>query len=93
MEEIDNLQVGSLVTSTKGRDEKKVYLVLKKVDENYYLLVDGDHKKLANPKLKKIKHIKSLNIVLEKLQTKINENSKIFDSEIYSAIKKALENK
>lgn len=92
MKNIGTFEVGDLVVSTKGRDEGTVYVIINKVDQNYVRLVDGNYKKFINPKLKKTKHIKLLNIKLEKIEAKIKENIKIFDSEIYSAIKKALEN-
>jgi large subunit ribosomal protein L14e len=92
MKNIDTFEVGDLVVSTKGRDAGTTYVIINKVDSNYVRLVDGNHKKFINPKLKKTKHIKLLNIKLEKIEAKIKENTKIFDSEVYSAIKKALEN-
>lgn len=89
----DYVQIGCLVESTQGRDKGRIYMITKVVDKNYALLVDGDIKKQQNPKLKKLKHVKSLNIKLEKIEKKLNENTKVFDTEVYSAIKKALENK
>lgn len=91
MEEESKLQVGSLVRSKAGRDITRVYMIKQLVDSNYVLLVDGNFKKIANPKLKKIKHLELLHITLEKIKTKLENNMKVFDSEIYSAIKKALE--
>jgi ribosomal protein L14E/L6E/L27E len=91
MKQIDNFQVGSLVTSKAGRDTGRIYMILRFVDDNYVELVDGNHRKMRNPKLKKIKHLISLSITLEKIKTKLEENLKVFDTETYSAIKKALE--
>ena len=54
MEEIDNLQVGYLVVSTQGRDSGRTYLIMNKIDDNHCLLVEGNHKKMINPKLKKL---------------------------------------
>lgn len=87
----DNLQLGYLVKSIKGRDKDNIYLIITRPNQQYMRLVDGNHRKLINPKLKKIKHIKPLDIKIDKLQQKLLENVKIFDSEIYSAIKKAFE--
>jgi|AntRauTorcE11897_2_1112592.scaffolds.fasta_scaffold00001_399 ribosomal protein L14E/L6E/L27E len=93
MEDTDSINSGYLVESLQGRDKGRIYLVLNKVNNLYVKLVDGTHKKIINPKLKKLKHIKPLNIKLDKIQHKLSENAKVFDSEIYSAIKKALESK
>lgn len=87
----ENLQVGYLVESIQGRDKNERYLILTRPDNNYTRLVNGSSRKLINPKLKKIKHIKPLDIKLEKIQEKLLNNVKIFDSEVYSAIKKSFE--
>ncbi len=81
------VEVGDLVVSKAGRDKDSIYLVFAKISEDFVLLVDGNHKKLDNPKLKKIKHVKSLNIRAEKLADKIKHDIKIFDEEVFSAIK------
>jgi|LGVF01.2.fsa_nt_gb ribosomal protein L14E/L6E/L27E len=90
MEEGSNLQTGYLVVSTKGRDAGVVYLIASRPCEDYMRLVNGDHRKLINAKLKKQKHVRALDIKLNKIEEKFKNNVKIFDSEIYSAIKKAL---
>lgn len=86
-EETENL-IGHLVHSTQGRDNGKAYLVWQVIDENFVLLVDGDARKIANPKKKRIKHIEISSIVLENIKNKILNNLKVFDAEIYSNIKK-----
>jgi len=91
MEQVSNLQVGSLVKSKAGRDEGRIYMVYHLVDSQYVELVDGNFKKTINPKLKKEKHLELLNITLDKIKAKLESNMKVFDSEIYSAIKKAFE--
>ena len=87
----DNLQVGCLAVSKAGRDKGNIYLILSRQDEQYVRLVDGNHRKIFNPKLKKIKHIQPLDIEISKIKEKLLNNVKVFDSEIYSAIKKAVD--
>lgn len=91
MEQDSNIQVGSLIRSLKGRDEGQIYVVYHIVDSQYVELVDGNFRKLANPKLKKVKHLELLPITLDKIKVKLESNMKVFDSEIYSAIKKSLD--
>ena len=50
----------TLVVSLAGNDKGKVFVVLKTVDENYVLYADGRKRRVDNPKLKKIRHIKVL---------------------------------
>lgn len=92
MENANSFQTGCLVKSTAGRDKDHIYMIYRQVDKDYVLLVDGNFRKSINPKLKKIKHIDSLHIVVDKIKTKLEQNMKVFDSEIYSAMKKALQN-
>lgn len=88
----NSFQVGSLVKSNAGRDKYHIYMIYRQVDKDHVLLVDGNFRKSIKPKLKKIKHIDSLHIVLDKIKNKLEQNMKVFDSEIYSAMRKALVN-
>lgn len=78
--------IGSLVMSTNGRDGGNIYLVYN-VEGSYVYLVDGDYRKIKNQKKKNIKHIKKLDIQSLSIKEKIEQNLKVFDSEIYSFIK------
>lgn len=90
----ENYEIGSYVLSTKGRDCNQVSIIYKILDNDYVLLVDGKGKKLLKPKKKNKKHLKCTGVVNCKLAEKINTGMKIFDAEIYSAIRKAeLDNK
>lgn len=51
-----NLQVGSLVISTYGKDKGQLYFV-KEITEKRVLLVNGYSKTLEKPKTKNLKHI------------------------------------
>ena len=61
------IKVGSVVFSKAGRDAGSFYVVTEIVDENYVKIADGDLRRIDTPKLKKIKHLKTEGIVLEKL--------------------------
>lgn len=82
---MDNL-IGNLCISTNGRDAENEYLIYSH-NGNYCFLVDGNAKKIMNPKKKNIKHIKLLGIESKVIKEKIQKNQKVFDSEIYSFIK------
>ena len=48
---------GRLVISKQGRDAKRPFIILKELDADYMLIADGDLRKLARPKRKKVKHL------------------------------------
>lgn len=81
------LSLGSVVVSTQGRDEGRLYLVSENIDKDYVLVVDGDIRKFANPKKKRIKHLKATGEVCDTIADKLKTQKKVFDAEVYSALK------
>lgn len=70
------MQIGFLVKSKQGRDKGKVYIIYDLVDKDFVKLVDGDKRKIDNPKLKRVKHI-------EVVEFNSNfDKSKFIDSDI-----------
>lgn len=67
---------GEIVRSLKGRDKDKVYLVYEVLDKDFVKLVNGQTKKIDNPKKKRIKHIE----VVGKLPQDAKQN--LLDSDI-----------
>lgn len=84
---MSNLVIGSVVFSKKGRDSGSYYMVFECINEDYVLIVDGRKRKLINPKLKKIKHLKNSGKILESIAEKIILSKQIFDQEIYKALR------
>lgn len=82
------LKVGSVVYSRAGRDEGRFYVVIEIVDDSYVLIADGDVRKLAKPKKKKIKHLKNMAEVLDGIAEKLLIGTRIYDAEIFSALRK-----
>lgn len=82
-----NIKIGSFVKSKQGRDKDNIYIV-KEIFDDRTVLVDGYGKKFANPKTKNIKHIEPLGLVNQSIADKFLSNKKVFDEEVYSAIKK-----
>lgn len=75
------VQVGSVVLSTAGRDEGRLFVVIESLDEQYVLLSDGSTHKVEHPKKKKRKHLKlvrePLAGIVERLSTGKTENHEI----------------
>lgn len=78
--------IGNLALSNRGRDKGNIYLIYNASVSEVYL-VDGNTRKIINPKKKNIKHIKLLDVQSSNIKDKIEKNLKVFDSEIYSFIK------
>jgi len=74
------MEVGTIVKSCAGRDKNKVYCVYELVDKDFVTLVDGQTRKLENPKRKRTKHLEILNS--SDLKQKLEQGQKIYDSDI-----------
>ena len=86
---MNEIAIGSIVVSTAGRDEGNAYIVVSQSGD-FVSLADGKARTMANLKKKRIKHLKPTGIKVEAIADKLNTNKKVFDSEIYSAIKKSM---
>lgn len=66
------VDIGQVVKSVQGRDKGKLFLIFKVLSSDYVLLVDGETRKINNPKKKKIKHLmvykQKNNDIIEKLK-------------------------
>ncbi|MFA6860091.1 MAG: KOW domain-containing RNA-binding protein [Clostridia bacterium] len=80
--------IGEIVTSISGRDVNTNYIVIKNVDDDFVYVANGKTKFLEKPKLKRKKHLKSKNQILEVIKEKLVSNKKVYDEEIFSAFRK-----
>ncbi len=81
------ITLGSVVYSRAGRDKGRFFLVVEIVDSDFVRIADGKTRLLAKAKLKKIKHLKNEGEVIQKIADKLANNTKIFDAELFSALK------
>ncbi|WP_300409513.1 KOW domain-containing RNA-binding protein [Lagierella sp.] len=65
MDQYKELVEGQVVRSLTGRDKGKFQLVLRLLDKDYVMVVDGKRRKLENPKKKKIKHLQKTKTIFE----------------------------
>lgn len=82
------ISVGSVVYSRAGRDEGRFYVVYEIIDDGNVTIVDGDVRKVAKPKKKKLKHLKNTGEVLEPIAEKIRGGEKLYDRTVFEALKK-----
>lgn len=88
LEESHSYKTGAVVRSTKGRDAGRLFLIVGELDDPYVLIADGDLRRLGKPKKKKIKHLAQTGVTLELIKEKLENQKKVFDAELRSALKK-----
>ncbi|MBC2578420.1 KOW domain-containing protein [Peptostreptococcus russellii] len=84
----ENLSVGQLVKASCGRDQGKLFFIVRIVDEDYVMISDGKSRKLDKPKLKKIKHLNIHKFVDVKIKELLLNGDNITDSLIRAEIDK-----
>lgn len=83
-----DISTGQFVKSKSGRDKDKIFIIIEIVDEVYVRIVDGDLRRVENPKLKKVKHVSKMNKVSDEIQQKLINNRKVTNQMIRREIEK-----
>ena len=76
------LQTGSVVLSRAGRDEGRILAVLREVDEDFVLTVDGKLRTMEKPKKKRRRHLRPTGRVLEEMKSRIENGQTVYDHEL-----------
>lgn len=84
------IDLGSFVKSLAGRDKGQIFIVVG-VEDNYVYIVDGDIRKVENPKRKKIKHVELTRYFDENIAERISKKNKITNQDIKRVIKEIQE--
>lgn len=84
------LRKGQLVKSRAGRDQDSNYLVYD-WDNQFVYVVDGEYKRLKNPKKKNIRHLWYSNKVDEVINNKFENDEKITNKDIREALERLLQ--
>ena len=82
----ENFQFGRLVRSRQGRDAGRYFVITGLREENYASISDGAVRRLSAPKKKKLKHLELCPEEIPAVRAKLEAGSKVFDSELKSAI-------
>ncbi len=88
----ESIEPGRVVVSTAGRDRGKFYLVLMKGADNRVYVVNGETRKLSNPKRKNKKHLRPCPEISMVINEKIKTGLKVMDIEIRKALREATAN-
>lgn len=86
------LEPGQLVVSTAGRDRGKFYLVLEETLDNKVNVVDGEIRKVANPKRKNKKHLRPYPEISSEVTHRMKAGLKITDLDVRKALKEMITN-
>lgn len=81
-----DFQPGDSVLSKAGRDKGKIFVVLAVREPDYIIIADGDLRRIENPKLKKVKHVRHTGIKLPTIAEKIKAGERISNSDIRKAL-------
>lgn len=82
------LEVGRVAESLQGRDRGRYFVILQILDEQYVLLADGDTRKLAHPKKKKVKHLHAKPALVPGIAEGL-ESRRLLDSDLRKALSAA----
>ena len=78
--------LGALVRSKAGRDKGRSFTVVEVLDENHVRVADGDLRKLASPKKKKLRHLAVSGVWLPQVRAKLLSGAPLTDAELRKAI-------
>ena len=79
--------IGGICKRTQGRDKDRYYIIKIIYPDGAVGLVDGNFKKLADPKRKNLKHLRLLPEKADAIAEKLADGRQVFDTEVYSALK------
>lgn len=89
--EVKNLQnndlIGKVVLSICGRDKDHYYVIVKKLNDDYYLLSNGRTKTIQMPKKKKLKHFTVLEDVNDEIKASVISQDRGADLKIKKFLK------
>jgi len=85
---VKTARIGGICKSLQGRDKGRYYIITRVEAVGTVYVVDGNFKKLASPKKKNLKHLYLLPETAESIGAKLTEGKQVFDTEVFSALKK-----
>jgi len=80
-------QIGHLVSSIKGRDRGKFYLVVGIESQSMVRVADGEARKVENPKRKNIKHLNFFEVIAGEVSDKALSGKRITNADIRKELK------
>ena len=82
------VEIGRVVYSKCGRDEGRIFLVIAEQDEEFVFIADGDTHRVAKPKKKRRKHLKTTQTLDQNLREMILKGAMPEDHMIRASLSK-----
>jgi len=73
---------GRIVLSKQGRDQGRLFVIMKVVDDQYVEMANGSSRKAAHPKRKKIKHLHPKPVLAETIAACLARGQLPMDSDL-----------
>lgn len=86
MVEADESLLGRVVYSKAGRDSNRYFIICDVIDSSFVRVVDGDLRKVENPKKKNIKHLRLQPQKVEALAEKFRRGEPVTNAEVRKAL-------
>ncbi len=83
----DPYVIGRMVVSTQGHDKGRWFLVVQIVDDRYVMIADGETRKMAHPKKKQLKHLRTVPYAVPEAVSTAQVGAGTADSAVRKAIK------
>ena len=77
-----NTLLGKVVNSKAGRDMHRNFIVVGIINNEYVYISDGELRKVAKPKKKKVKHLNFTDTVAEEIRDAILSEKEVTNSKI-----------
>lgn len=87
----ETVQIGRLVSSIRGRDSGRHYLVVGIESDSLVRVADGEGRKVDNPKRKNVKHLKFYEIVAGILSEKAQSGRRVTNEDVRKELKSLVE--
>ncbi len=82
MIDTSQIRLGQLVTSIAGRDKGRKLIVVAIVDRLHVAVADGDLRRLAKPKTKKIRHLNASKHVFSEVAAALDDGTRLTDEKL-----------
>lgn len=85
------LRPGELVTSTAGRDAGRRYIVVKRLEDGFVAVADGESRRIRSPKRKNVKHLRTHSLIDEELGEALAREERVADQRLRESLERLSE--
>jgi ribosomal protein L14E/L6E/L27E len=78
---MNEYKLGQIVKSKAGRDINNLFVIID-IQGEYLYLVDGDVRRVDNPKKKKRKHVQPMNVIIDLIRNKLLDDRRLTNADV-----------